>query len=183
MTNEPQVGDIIPDTHTGKKMYILCSKCGKGTWPQLRHGLPKTTQCRSCSNKRECKYDKIININGYVWVKLQKDDFFYSMARYDGYASEHRIVMAKHLKRCLHEWEIVHHINGIKSDNRISNLELTNRGNHIVQHGKGYSHGYQQGLKDGRIKQVQELRNLIEEQTKLIRLLLWQVKENSGSIK
>lgn len=61
--------------------------------------------------------------SGYVLVKAEPDD---PMAMRNGYVPEHRQVMARHLGRPLEKFENVHHINGVRDDNRIENLELWN---------------------------------------------------------
>lgn len=52
--------------------------------------------------------------NGYVMVKTDHRQW----------APQHRLVMEDHLGRALLPKETVHHKNGKKADNRISNLEL-----------------------------------------------------------
>ena len=47
-----------------------------------------------------------------------------------GYMMEHRHKMQRHLNRSLKPWEEVHHRNGIKTDNRIRNLEIVAHSQH-----------------------------------------------------
>ncbi len=119
---------------TAKWMWQACSDCGKERWVQVRQGKPKYILCRKCS----CIKRGRVNIgkanptwkggrfkrHGYWMIRLYPGDFFYPMAGKDGYVREHRLVMAKHLNRCLLSWEVVHHRNGMRDDNRIENLEL-----------------------------------------------------------
>jgi hypothetical protein len=42
----------------------------------------------------------------------------------NGYVFEHILVMEQHLGRYLYPDETIHHLNGVRDDNRLRNLEL-----------------------------------------------------------
>ncbi len=79
---------------------------------------------------------------GYVMEIVTEDWPFYTqMARpcgtkkdgkvYSMMVAQHRKVMADHLGRALSPTETVHHINGVKTDNNLENLQLR-----LGRHGK-----------------------------------------------
>ena len=189
------IGDIkqgpeIGHKWGGKFIWAACERCGKERWVALSKGNIANKRCHSCvakdsklgvntrgNNNVNWNGGKKTNRKGYIQVKLSHDNFFYPMVDANKYVLEHRLIMAQSLGRCLSAWEKVHHKNGIKEDNRIDNLELTTNAQHITDHHKGYNDGYQKGLIDGSSKQIAELKDLISEQSKLIKLLQWQLKE------
>lgn len=95
-------------------IWSACVDCGKKKWRRTHKGNPLSLRCRNCAQKGDrspCWKGgrTTAGRGGYIWIKLQPDDFFYPMARYDGYVAEHRLVVAKALNRCLLSWEVVHH--------------------------------------------------------------------------
>ena len=75
--------------------------CNKHYRRIQRHGDPTVTRKKPTRDH-----------NGYV---------------YRGARPEHRVVMEEHLGRRLLPIENVHHLNGVRNDNRIENLELWSR--------------------------------------------------------
>jgi len=130
----------------------ICKQCGKEFIKDSRISYEKYSRQRFCSKtcglysrKGEVRPNKTGENhpgwkggrrkieNGYIIVSRPKHPYCQS----HGYILEHRLVMEKHLGRYLHPKEIVHHINGHKTDNRIENLELIkNQSQHMKYHFK-----------------------------------------------
>lgn len=138
----PEVGEVRTGIDFGRSyhskfIWAACQDCGKERWVKLANGKPAHIRCNVCASKLKqitshtCDWRQgTVYQNGYVSVRLDKADFFYPMARRTGYVFEHRLVMAKHLGRYLHSWEIVHHKNHVRDDNRLENLQLVSDDRH-----------------------------------------------------
>ena len=139
---EPKLEEIRRGHLIGRKnnklnIFHACPVCKIPRWVAIVRGKPETDRCNKCKWDGRLR-EKHPNWNGehrmyfqgYIQIRLPSDDFFYSMADKRGWVFEHRLVVAKHLKRCLHLWEIVHHKNHIKDDNRIENLQLISDDRH-----------------------------------------------------
>ena len=75
---------------------------------------------------------KYIDDKGYV--RVLKTDHPKNIR---GYAYEHRLVMEEYVGRYLHHWETVHHINEIKTDNRVEKFYLCMPKEHSAVHMEG----------------------------------------------
>ena len=86
----------------------------------------ESVQCGECRSVRReqnghWKGGRTRHHAGYVMVRVPEHP---RASRNGGYVFEHILVMEEVLGRYLGDGETVHHLNGVKDDNRRENLEL-----------------------------------------------------------
>lgn len=72
--------------------------------------------------------------SGYFYMEAKGHE----MAMPSGRMFMHRYVMARHLGRKLESWEHVHHIDEDRGNNKIDNLELLTKSEHMKKHTDGW---------------------------------------------
>ena len=126
-----------------------CNYCGKTF-------RPKNSKIKCCSRKCGCasrgNYQKKGRKDGIYRYKNKKG--YIVITYWEGdtkiNSREHRLIMEQHIGRKLNKFEDVHHINGIKDDNRLENLKIIDHSEHTKIHSTGnkYARGKKLNLSD-----------------------------------
>lgn len=117
---------------TGPTVECVCTTCGGRYMLNPRQARRSKYCSRSCQARAPrpgrpptLTGGRKVQPSGYVIIRISREHPCSSPTQYQGlWALEHRVVMAEKIGRLLLAHESVHHVNGVKTDNRPCNLEL-----------------------------------------------------------
>jgi len=126
---KPKTGEVKKCQHCGKEFYASTSVINKGK------GIYCSAQCQYAAMKGRTSWRRMaldtrrIRQDGYIEVKVAETGKYIRDWRL-----EHRAVMEMHLGRRLKPTETVHHLNEVKTDNHLENLQLLSNSDHVRRH-------------------------------------------------
>lgn len=116
-----------------KTQAKLCEHCGEPYNRKKRECLDEFAARRFCSHSCYAKHNS--SSQHYAWrggLRLRPDGYVRATSAGDKYI--HRLIMESHIGRPLLKNEVVHHINGDTSDNRVCNLVVLTNSEHRKLH-------------------------------------------------
>lgn len=143
--NCPACGKLFPSLPCQKRRYCSnrCARLGNWRDPEYAaamveahkgkpvHGRPHTRE--SILKMRAAKFQgrhRTISSTGYAYLY----DPDHPRAGNSGRVAEHIVVMEAHIGRPILPTEVVHHINRVRDDNRLENLQLLTTTEHYKLH-------------------------------------------------
>lgn len=124
-----EIGKTKSHQPYSKFIWLICETCGKGRWYQLRRELPSL--CIVCASRKNMKAYLERRGHPYNWKGgIKKVSHGYMKILYKdhpradkrGYILEHVAIWEQVHNKSLPNGYVVHHLNGVKSDNRPENL-------------------------------------------------------------
>ena len=136
---------IQEDPSRNVKAFVQCSLCGQSRLATIQRSKKEFTgHCVPCACREKNSGSGHpswkggrLHSEGYIYlhrslISPAETEQFTSMFIKTGYILEHRLIIARSLGRALEKSEVVHHLHGIKDDNRLANLQVLDP----VSHGR-----------------------------------------------
>lgn len=117
-----------------KKTKLVCLMCGKEFERVSCHVGEYNFCSKECVNQWNKENRRGENSSRWQGGIHYQNGYIFKKEKDGGYRGEHRILMEEKLGRKLTPNEVVHHIDGNKTNNDIDNLAVMTRAEHAILH-------------------------------------------------